>query len=67
MNEPIGWTDDCGGFAIHMLAYETMPYLYRAKKERVPNLYLVRCGDSTKYEWIIFDTQFTLDEFIETK
>ena len=67
MNPIIGWTDDCGDFAIHMLAYETMPYLYQDKNEHTANLYLVRCGDSTKYEWIIFDTQFSLDEFTETK
>jgi len=59
------WTDDCGEYAIHMLAYYTMPYLYADSEadEAISNLYLVRVGDSNNYEWIIFDTQFTLNEF----
>lgn len=61
------WMDDCGGWAIAMLAYETMPYMYHDKEtfESCPGLYLIKEQHTDKYEWFLLDPQLTLEDYCE--
>lgn len=64
------WTDDCGEIAIHWMAYHTYPYMYRCTDTDFDALFLIRMDRSNKngldaYEWWVFDTQFTLEDYID--
>ena len=61
------WMDDCGGWAIAMLAFYTMPYMYASKEtqETMPGLFLIKQKDTDVYEWWCLDSQLTLEDYCE--
>ena len=59
------WMDNCGGWAIAMLAYHTMPYMYSDKETQksMPGLFLIKQKDRDAYEWFYLDSQLTLEDY----
>lgn len=61
------WTDDCGAYAIHMLASLAMPYMHTNKEtqDELPGLFLIRQTHASVYEWWLLDPQYTLEDYCE--